>query len=121
MLVEMTRMNPSLNADLLGNDFKSGSGYIHICDVFVDEGAERAHEVLAEHTSWGTVFRHANRIGRFSHEQMHRLSSEHIDQLTAGVIERAEKKSQFIFHNYRSPPSTLTLHLRRQSFCSMIF
>lgn len=95
----MTRINPALDVASLAAEF-SASGRMQIRDFLVAEEAERVHDQLLTQTPWGLVYNVGGRVEELSNQQLGRMTNEQLNQVVAGVVERAKTQYQFIYHIY---------------------
>jgi SM-20-related protein len=96
----MTRINPALDAGKLARQFKREHGRSQIRDFLGAEEAEWTYDQLAGQTPWGLVYNVGGRVEELSNAQLGRMSVEQINQMAAGVIERAKTQYQFLYHLY---------------------
>jgi SM-20-related protein len=100
----MTRINPALDAGKLARQFKRERGRLQIRDFLAAEEAEWTYDQLANRTPWGLVYNVGGAVEDLSNEQLARLSVQQLNQIAAGVVERAKTQFQFLYHSYPITP-----------------
>jgi SM-20-related protein len=96
----MTRINPALDPAKLAAQFRRENGRAQLRDFLAPDEAEWVYNELATNTPWGLVFNEADRVVDLPYEQMIALSGPQLQQIAAGVMERAKTQFQFLYHSY---------------------
>ena len=95
----MIRLNPAHDVEALGTRFGERRR-IQIRDFFLEEDAERVHEVLLNETPWWVAYNDGERVAQIRPEEAARLSPEQVAEITAGIHHRARIQYQFLYQYY---------------------
>ena len=95
----MIRLNPAHDLTALSNEFAKRRR-LQIRDFFVEQDAERIHEVLLHQTPWWVAYNDGERVAQITPEDAARLSPRHVAEITAGIHERARVQYQFLYQYY---------------------
>ena len=93
------QLNPDLDVDALARQLQE-QRRLQVRDIFVPETAEQIHAMLAEQTPWWLVYNEGDRAVQIPHDQLTRLHPQQVEQIFAGVMERAQRQYQYIYAFY---------------------
>jgi SM-20-related protein len=92
-------LNPTLDVDALARKLAK-EGRLQVKDVFEPESADLIHHMLVEQTPWWLVFNEGDRAIQISHDRLVNLHPQQVEQIFAGVVDRAQREYQYIYAFY---------------------
>jgi SM-20-related protein len=97
--VRVIKLNPALDIGALAQTY-AAKRRMQVRDFFEEESAERIHRMLVEETPWWVAFNEGNQVHQLPPEEARRLGPQQIQQLMAGIQQRAQTQYQFLYEYY---------------------
>lgn len=93
------QINPALDLEAAAAAL-AHSGRLQLKEFLRAEDAENVHRLLSTSTPWWLVYNVGNRVEEIPADKLSRLDPRQVEQIFAGVVERAQTEYQFIYASF---------------------